>query len=90
MDKVILGGFISIKSVLESKSRPIYKIFIERTRFDNVMRSDLRVSEQRQYSALINAGVEYSLISQEEFNEIMPNANARPTVRTRIVCLEMP
>ena len=76
MDKVILGGFISIKSVLESKSRPIYKIFIERTRFDNVMRSDLRVSEQRQYSALINAGVEYSLISQEEFNEIMPNANA--------------
>lgn len=76
MNKTILGGFISIKSVLESHSRPINKIYIERTRFDNVMRSDLRVSEQRQYNALINSGVEYSLVSPEEFNELMPNANA--------------
>ena len=76
MNKTILGGFISIKSVLESKSRNVYKIFIEKTRYDNVMRSDLRVPEQRQYNALTTSGVEYEFVSQEKFNELMPNPNA--------------
>jgi len=76
MNKTILGGFVSVKSVLEAKSRPIYKIYIERTRFDKVMRSDLRVSEQRQYSTLINCGVPWELISTEEFETIMPNSGA--------------
>lgn len=76
MNKTMLGGFVSVKSVIEAKSRPIYKIYLERTRFDNIMRSDLRVAEQRQYTALINSGAEYELISAEEFQHIMPNANA--------------
>lgn len=76
MNKTMLGGFVSIKSVIEAKSRPIHKIYIERTRFDNVMRSDLRVPEQRQYTALINSGAEYELVSKEKFEELMPNANA--------------
>ncbi len=76
MDKTILGGFVSIKSVIESKSRTIYKIYIERSRFDKVMRSDLRVPEQRQYTALINSGAEYELVSKERFDEIMPNGLA--------------
>ncbi len=76
MNKTMLGGFVSIKSVIEAKSRPIHKIYIERTRFDNVMRSDLRVPEQRQYTALINSGAEYELVSKEKFEELMPNTNA--------------
>ncbi len=75
-NKTILGGFISVKSVLQSKSRPIYKIYIERTRFDNVMKSDLRVSEQRQYTTLINSGVPYQLVTSEEFDSLMENSNA--------------
>lgn len=76
MNKTMLGGFVSVKSVIEAKSRPIYKIYLERTRFDNIMRSDVRVAEQRQYTALINSGAEYELISSDEFQRIMPNANA--------------
>lgn len=85
----ILGGFISVKSVLESQSRPIYKIYIERTRFDNVMKSDLRVSEQRQYSSLINSGVPYQLVNTDEFAALMDNPNAggiAAEVGERIFC----
>ena len=75
MNETILGGFVSVKSVIESKSRPIYKIYLERTRFDKVMRSDLRVPEQRQYSALLNCGAEWELLSEEEFNKLIQNPN---------------
>ncbi len=76
MDKTILGGFVSVKSVIESKSRPIYKIYLEKSRFNKVMRSDLRVAEQRQYSFLINCGVEWQSLETEEFEALMPNSNA--------------
>lgn len=76
MNKTILGGFVSIKSVIEAKSREIYKIYIERSRYDKVMRSDLRVPEQRQYASLLNCGAEWELVSLEEFEKIMPNSNA--------------
>lgn len=76
MNKTMLGGFVSVKSVIESKSREIYKIYIERTRYDKVMRSDLRVNEQRQYATLLNCGAEWKLVSTEEFEELMPNPNA--------------
>ena len=76
MNKTILGGFVSVKSVLEAKSREIKMIYLERERYDKVMRSDLRVPEQRQYAALINAKVPYKSISSEEFNNLMPNSNA--------------
>jgi 23S rRNA (guanosine2251-2'-O)-methyltransferase len=76
MNKTMLGGFVSIKSVIESKSREIFKIYIERSRYDKVMRSDLRVSEQRQYASLLNCGAKWELIGEEEFEALMPNANA--------------
>lgn len=76
MNKTMLGGFVSIKSVVEAKSRKIYKIYIEKTRYDNIMRSDLRVAEQRQYASLLNCGVEWQFVSKEEFDDLMPNSNA--------------
>lgn len=76
MDKTILGGFVSVKSVIEAKSREIFMIYFERTRYDKVMRSDLRVPEQRQYSALLNCGAKWKLVSTEEFESIMPNPSA--------------
>ncbi len=74
MNKTIIGGFVSVKSVLEAKSREIYKIYIEKERFDKIMRSNLRVPEQRQYDSLINSGVEIEYLSLEDFNDIMPNS----------------
>jgi 23S rRNA (guanosine2251-2'-O)-methyltransferase len=76
MNKTVLGGFISIKSVIESKSREIYKIYIEKGRYDNIMRSQLRLAEQRQYAALQNCGAECIFVNEEEFNALMPNGNA--------------
>jgi 23S rRNA (guanosine2251-2'-O)-methyltransferase len=76
MNKTIIGGFVSVKSVLEAKSREVFKIFIEKERFDKIMRSDLRVPEQRQYNALINSGAEIEYVSSEEFGTIMQNASA--------------
>ena len=76
MNKTILGGFVSIKSVIEAKSRQIYTIYIEKTRYENIMRSNLRVPEQRQYSALLNCGAECKFVTQEEFELLMPNSNA--------------
>lgn len=76
MEKTILGGFISIKSVIESHSRQIYKIFIEKSRYDSIMRSQLRLAEQRQYNALLNCGAECVFVTETEFTEIMPNGNA--------------
>ncbi len=76
MNKTVLGGFVSVKSVIEANSRTIYKIYIEKQRYDNVMKSNLRIPEQRQYSALINSGAEYTFVSEEEFDSIMPNSNA--------------
>lgn len=76
MDKTILSGFVSVKSVIETKSRQIYKIYIEKDRYEKVMRSDLRVPEQRQYNALLNSGAECCFISSEEFDTLVQNSNA--------------
>ncbi len=76
MNKTILGGFVSVKSVVEAKSREIYKIFIEKSRYDNIMRSDLRIPEKRQYEALLNSGVPIEFINKEEFDSFIQNSNA--------------
>ncbi len=76
MNKTVLGGFISVKSVIESHSRPIYKIYIEKSRYENIMRSQLRLAEQRQYNALLNCGSECVFVTDTEFAEIMPNSNS--------------
>lgn len=76
MNKTILSGFISVKSVIESHSREIYKIYIEQSRYDKIMNSDLRVPEQRQYSALLNSGSECVFVTEEEFSKLVDNNNA--------------
>lgn len=76
MNKTILGGFVSVKSVIEAKSRPIYKIYIEKSRYDNVMRSNLRIPEQRQYAALLNCGAECEFVTAVEFDSLISNSNA--------------
>lgn len=76
MNRTILGGFISVKSVIESKSREIFKVYIEKSRYDKIMSSDLRIPEQRQYSALLNSGAECVFLSSDEFENLIDNNNA--------------
>lgn len=76
MNKIMLGGFVSVKSVIEAKSRPIYKIYIEKSRYDKIIKSNLRIAEQRQYAALLDCGAECVFVSEDEFEQLMPNANA--------------
>ena len=40
------------------------------------MKSELRVPEQRQYSALLNSGVDCEFLSTEEFDSLVDNSNA--------------
>ena len=76
MNKTILGGFVSVKSVIEANSRKIYKIFIEKSRYEKIMESNLRIPEQRQYSTLLNCGAECEFLSTEEFDAMIQNSNA--------------
>ncbi len=76
MNKTILGGFISVKSVIEAKSREVYKIFIEKNRYEKIMNSTLRVPEQRQYATLLASGAECVFLSTEEFESLVENGNA--------------
>ncbi len=76
MNKTILGGFVSVKSVIEAKSREIYKIYIEKSRYEKIKNSDLRIPEQRQYSALLNSGAECVFVSSEEFDNLIDNNNS--------------
>ena len=67
MDKQLVGGFISVKSILEAKSRPVYRILLDQERYENVRRSNFHASEKRQYEFLFSAGVPVELIGKEEF-----------------------
>lgn len=76
MNKTMLGGFVSVKSVIEAKSRTVFKIYIEKSRYEKIAKSNLRLPEQRQYSALLNCGAVCEFVSEDEFNQLMPNPNA--------------
>ena len=67
MSKTLVGGFVSVKSIIESSSREIYRIIFEKNRYDSVMRSDLRKPEQRQYKTLMDSGVKFEFASPDEY-----------------------
>ena len=73
MCKTIISGFVSVKSVIEAKSRKIYRIFIEKERYDSVMRSNLRIPEQRQYKALTESGIDCEFYNKDEFSALVAN-----------------
>lgn len=75
-NRIILGGFVSLKSVIESKSRQIYKIYLEKDRYDKIMKSNLRIPEQRQYNSIMNCGADVEFLEKEQFEALMPNSNA--------------
>lgn len=76
MNKQIVAGFVSVKSILESKSREVYGILLEKERFDSVMRSTLRAAERRQYEMLLSCGIPVTYLSPEEFGDAVQGSTA--------------
>lgn len=71
MDKQYVGGFVSVKSILESSSREIYRIFLERERYASVSRSAFHTPEKRQYEMLESSGVPITYLEKEDFASIV-------------------
>lgn len=76
MDKQFVGGFVSVKSILESSSREIYRIFLERERYASVSRSAFHTPEKRQYEMLESSGVPITYLEKEDFASIVSGLTA--------------
>ena len=76
MNKQIVAGFVSVKSILESKSREVYQLLLEKDRFDSVMRSTLRAAERRQYEMLLSSGIPVTYLTAEAFTEAVQGSTA--------------
>ena len=76
MNKQIVAGFVSVKSILESKSREVYQLLLEKERFDSVMRSTLRAAERRQYEMLLSSGIPVTYLTAEAFTEAVQGSTA--------------
>lgn len=76
MNKQIVAGFVSVKSILESKSREVFRILLEKERFDSVMSSTLRAAERRQYEMLLSCGISVTYLTSEEFSEAVQGSTA--------------
>ena len=67
MNKQYVGGYISVKSILEGHSRDIYQIVLEQERYQNVMASKFHAAEKRQYEYLEKSGIEIKFMPKEAF-----------------------
>ena len=76
MDKRFVGGFISVKSILEGKSREVYRLILEKERYDNVLSSNFHAAEKRQYDFLKASGVPVELVSKEQFASLIDGSTA--------------
>lgn len=76
MNKKILSGYISVRTPLKSKSRKIFKLVLDKDRYDNVFQSRYHAAEKRQYQALKKYNIPTEFISKEEFQEFCGNPSA--------------
>ncbi len=76
MNKQYVGGFVSVKSILESKSREVYRILLERERYENVMRSGFHAAEKRQYEVLRSSGVLIEFVDKESISALIDGSTS--------------
>ena len=70
----IVTGYISVKSILDAKSRTIHKIILDKTRYDKIMSSKYHKAEKIQYAILKNSGLNIEYVSQAEFGNYTESA----------------
>ena len=70
MERTLISGYISLKSILEAKSREVYEVVLDKDRYDKVQASNFHVNEKRQYERIQHSGVSIRFVSEEEFNNL--------------------
>lgn len=68
--KAIISGFISLKSILESKSREVYEILLDEERYNKVITSKFHAAENRQYNQILKSGIPIKFLQKEEFESL--------------------
>ncbi len=76
MEKQTVSGFVSVKSILMARSREVYRILLERERYETVSRSDFHTTEKRQYAWLFSTGVPVEYIEKETFSALVGSGSA--------------
>ena len=76
MNKQYVGGFVSVKSILESKSRVVFRILLDRERYDSVMRSGFHAAEKRQYEILHASGVPLEFVDKHAISSLIEGSTS--------------
>lgn len=76
MNNIILGGYISVRTALEAKSRQVYKLVLDKERYDKINSSGYHAAEKRQYDILSKYNVPREFVSKNEFNDICDNPSS--------------
>lgn len=74
MNKQYVGGFVSVKSILEGKSRDIYQILLDKERYQNIMSSKFHAAEKRQYEYIAQSKIPTNFVSKNEFDELIDSS----------------
>ena len=74
MEKQYVGGFVSVKSILEGNSREVYQIVFEQERYKNVTTSKFHAAEKRQYEYLEQKKIPIKFVQKDEFDRLVEGA----------------
>ena len=70
----IIGGHISLESIMKSRSRKILHIYFDKLRLETVKRSDFHFPEKKQYERITEFASKYSVpisyLTDSEFAEL--------------------
>jgi 23S rRNA (guanosine2251-2'-O)-methyltransferase len=76
MSERILSGYISVRTAIEAKSRQIFKIILDKERYESIQRSGFHAPEKRQYDVLSKCDIPTEFVSKDEFLSICDNPSA--------------
>ena len=76
MNKQTVSGFVSVKSILTAGSREVYRLFLEKERYEMVSRSGFHAAEKRQYEWLHAAGIPVEYMEKDAFSALVGSATA--------------
>lgn len=70
-ERTRIGGYISVRTVLEAGTREVYGLLLDKNRLDKVRASAYHLPEKRQYEALeritASRGIPVEMIAEDAF-----------------------
>ncbi|MBO4501833.1 MAG: RNA methyltransferase [Clostridia bacterium] len=76
MSRFIIEGFVSVKSAVSAGNREVFRILLEKSRYEAVMGSKLQKDEQRRYASLTSCGVKCEILDKTEYSELVKGENS--------------